>query len=69
MLAAAAMLAILAGVLFFPRAGERTPAAALLSRLEALEERVRRIEDAEIRALMTREVELLRRELALAEHE
>jgi len=64
--AAAAMLIVLAASLTFMPLRERGPAAVVSHRIEALETRIARIEDEELRALMGRELALLRRELELS---
>jgi hypothetical protein len=68
LLAAAAMLPLLAGSLFFMPARGRSPeATALAAHINALEARIARLEDGELRSLMGRELALLRRELELSE--
>jgi hypothetical protein len=68
LLAAAAMLLLLAGSLFFMPARGRAPeATALATRINALEARIARLGDGELRALMGRELALLRRELELSQ--
>jgi hypothetical protein len=62
--AAAALLAILAGVLF-SRPAPPSP-HPLAARLAAAEAKIEAIEHPELRALLRREVELLRRELRLS---
>ena len=64
--AAAAMLLLLAASLFFMPPHSIRPEAALADRIAALETRISRIEDEELRSLMGRELALLRRELELA---
>jgi hypothetical protein len=66
LLAAAAMLLLLAGSLTLMPSRSRGPEAALAARIAALEARISRIENEELRALMGRELALLRRELDLA---
>ncbi len=63
---AAAMAAALVGILWLAPSRPKEGSAALADRLTGLEARVARIEDEELRALMGREIELLRRELKLA---
>ena len=66
LLAAAAMLILLAGSLFFMPGRARGPEAQVAERIAQLEARIARIENEELRTLMSREVALLRRELELA---
>jgi hypothetical protein len=60
------MLVLLAGSLF---AAFRSPAPEqrLADRMESIEERIERIEHEELRALLARELALLRRELELSQ--
>ena len=64
--AAAAMLLILAGSLTFMPSRRLVPETVLADRISALEIRISRIEDEELRSLMRRELALLRRELELS---
>jgi hypothetical protein len=65
--AAAAMLLALVGILYlFPT--RPSPSAELLAgRITALEMRIARLESGELKALLSREVALLRRELELSQ--
>ena len=68
LLAAAAMLVVLAGTLYLiPGRGRAPEAAAVAVRISALEARIARIENDELRALMGHELALLRRELELSQ--
>jgi hypothetical protein len=64
--AAAAMLVLLAGSLTIMPLRNRGPETIVAHRIEALETRIGRIENEELRALMGRELALLRRELELS---
>jgi hypothetical protein len=64
--AAAAMLLLLAGSLTLMPSRPQGQETALANRINALESRIARIEDEELRSLMGRELALLRRELELS---
>jgi hypothetical protein len=65
--AAAAMLLLLAGSLYFmPTHAAGPEASAVADRIRSLETRVARVQDVELRGLMALELSLLRRELELA---
>jgi len=64
--AAAGMLLLLAGSLYLLPSRGRGP-EALADRITALESRIGRIENEELRSLMGRELALLRRELELVQ--
>jgi hypothetical protein len=65
--AAAAMVIALVAVLFSFPARPPAPEPLLAQRISALEGRIARLEDAELRTLLSREVALLRRELELSQ--
>ncbi len=68
LLAAALMLLLLAGSLItLPSHSRGLDAAAVTDRITALEGRIAKIENEELRTLMSRELALLRRELDLAQ--
>src|SRR5262245_60105569 len=64
--AAVAMLALLAGSLFYASFRTSEPEVRLAGRLEALEARIDRVEHEELRQLLSRELALLRGELELS---
>lgn len=66
LVAAAAMLALLAGSLYFLPARPAAVPAGLADRITALESRIAAVEHQELRRLLGRELALLRRELELA---
>jgi hypothetical protein len=65
--AAAGMLVLLAGSLYFMPSPSRAPEAVLDDRITALETRVKQVNHEELRSLLSRELALLRRELELAQ--
>ena len=64
--AAAAMLILLAASLYFMPSRDPGPETVAARRIAALETRIARIENEELRGLMGRELALLRRELELS---
>lgn len=64
--AAVAMLVLLAGSLFTASLRAPAPEVRLASRMESLETRIGKFEHEDLRALLERELALLRRELELA---